>query len=144
MFTKDSIRIDVPQRLRSFLVNPTPYFDQTVKEADKEALTTLKTKVQSITHRRSGRLANSIQVDLLNRKVYSKHPAARAYQLGHYAKPKNTPKKMFLHFTDKGKEVFIKSVRTKRQKFFFETLDENRAKVISIYDKAFKRLLEKI
>jgi len=144
MFNKDSIRIEVPQRLKKFLANPSPYVDKTMKDADKESLTILKTDIKAITHKVSGRLAGSIQIDLMGRKVYSRHPAARAYQLGHYAVPKNTPKKMFLKFVSRGKEVFIRYVRTKANPFFFETLDKDRRKVVDIYDRAFKKLLESI
>ena len=144
MFSRDSIRIEVPAKLKRFLANPTPQINQTMKVADKESLTLLKTDIKAITHKRSGKLAGSIQVDLLGRKVYSKHVAARAYQLGHYAKPVNTPRKMFLKFISRGKEVFIRYVRTKANPFFFETLDKDRRKVVDIYDRAFKRLLESI
>jgi len=51
---------------------------------------------------------------------------------------------MFLKFTDMGKEVFIKYVRTKKQPFFFKTLDRNRVRVIDIYEKTFKKLLESL
>lgn len=141
---KFGMKIEVPQRLKKFLANPTPYIDQTMKTADKETLTTLKTDIKAITHKKSGKLAGSVQVDLLGRKVYSRSPYAKAYQLGHYAVPRHTPKRMFLKFTDMGKEVFIKFVRTKRKPFFFETLNRDRIKIINIYDKAFKRLLEKV
>ena len=82
MFNKDSIRIEVPQRLKKFLANPSPYVDKTIKDADKESLTILKTDIKAITHKKSGKLAGSIQIDLMGRKVYSKSPYARAYQLG--------------------------------------------------------------
>ena len=144
MFNKDSIRIEVPQRLKKFLANPSSYVDKTMKDADKEALTTLKTDIKTITHKKSGKLAGSIQIDLMGRKVYSKSPYSRAYQLGHYAVPVRTPKRMFLKFVSRGKEVFIKFARTKKQRFFFETLDKDRRKIVDIYDKAFKRLLESI
>lgn len=141
---KVSMKIKVPPRLKKFLANPTPHIDQTIKTADKETLTLLKTDIKAITHKKSGKLAGSVQIDLVGRKVYSRSPYARAYQLGHYAVPRHTPKRMFLKFTDMGKKVFIKFVRTKRKPFFFETFDKDKRKIREIYDKAFKRLLEKI
>jgi len=141
---KISMRIKVPERLRKFLTNPTPQIDQTMKVADKETLTLLKTDIKAIVHKKSGELAESVQIDLANKKIYSKSLYARAYQLGHYAEPIHTPKRMFLKFTDKGKDVFIRFVRTERKPFFFETLNKDRRKIREIYNKAFKRLLEKI
>jgi len=141
---KLSIKVQVPQKLQRFLSNPTPYIKDVIKTADKDALTLLQSEIRAAVPKKSGKLAESITVDLPGRRIYSLVAHAMAVELGHYASPKYTPKRMFLKFTDMGKEVFIKSVRTAKQPFFFKTLDRNRVKVIDIYEKAFARLLEKI
>ena len=137
-------RIRIPEKLKRYLRNPTPAITKVLKEADKRALTFLQRETSRAAPRKSGQLARSIQIDLTRRKVFSTLPWARAVELGHHATPQNTPKRMFLSFTSRGKEVFIKFVRTKKQPFFFKTLDRNRIKVIQIYDKAFKKLLESL
>ena len=137
-------RVRVPEKLRKYLRNPTPAITKTLKLADKKALKFLQGEISRAAPRKTGQLARSIQVDLPRRKVFSTLPWARAVELGHYAVPENTPKRMFLSFTSRGKDVFLKFVRTKKQPFFFLTLSRNQLKVIKIYDKAFKKLLESL
>jgi len=141
---KLDIKIQVPQKLQRFLKNPTPYISSVIKAADKDALTLLKREISAAAPKKSGKLAGSITVDLASRKLFSLLNYARAVELGHFASAKYTPRRMFLKFTDMGKEVFLRYVRTKKQPFFFKALDRNRTKVIDIYEKAFKRLLEKL
>lgn len=135
--------VEIPYYLKKFLANPTPQIENARKAADKEVLDLLKTKISAAAPKKSGKLSQSITVDLANRKVYSPLVYARAIELGHYARPINTPKKMFLHFTDGGKEVFLKYVRIKKQPYFFKTIDENMLKIRDIYEKAFEGITRK-
>ena len=138
---KTDMRIEVPEKLRRFLANPTPYVNQAMQEADKQTLSLLKSDIVSVTTKKSGALAGSITIDLLGRKIFSNKVYAPAYELGHYATPKNVK---MLHFVDRGKDVFLKSTRSKPHVFFFKTLDKNRLKIHQIYDKAFDRLMERV
>ncbi len=135
-----NMKVEVPDRLRKFLANPTPYVNQTMQGADKEALTLLKTDIAAKAPKKSGKLAASITVDIANRKLFSPLVYARAIELGHYAVPKGK----YLHFVDRGKDVFLKFTRSRKQPFFFKTLHADKIKILDIYDKAFKRLLESI
>ena len=141
---KLGIKVDVPDRLAKFLRNPTPFFTSTLKEADRQALTMLKTDISRAAPKRSGKLASSFVVNTAQRSLYSKLVYARAVELGHYAEPRNTPKRMFLKFTSQGKEVFLRYVRTRKSPFFFITAHRDKAKLIDIYDVAFKKMLEKV
>jgi len=135
-----SISVQVPQRLKNFLANPSSRIDSIMKEADREALELLKKDISSAAPKKSGKLSKSIDIDLSEKKVFSNLIYVRAIELGHFAEPVRTPKRMFLHFTDKGKEVFLKYVRTRKQPFFFPTLSKDKVKIIDIYDKAFNKL----
>ena len=138
---KTDMRIEVPEKLRRFLANPTPYVNQAMKEADKETLSLLKSDIVAVTHKKTGELAGSIQIDLLGRKIFSNKVYAPAYELGHYATPVNVK---MLHFVDRGKDVFLKSTRSKPHVFFFKTLDKDRLKIHQIYDKAFDRMAARV
>ncbi|MDD5013727.1 MAG: hypothetical protein PHW73_01320 [Atribacterota bacterium] len=135
------VKIDVPDKLKKFLANPTPQIDSAIKEADREAFTLLKNEISKAAPKKSGNLAGSITIDLAKRKIFSPLIYARAVELGHYAEPVSGK---YLHFIDKGKDVFLKFVRTKKQPFFFKTLHAEKVNIIEIYDKAFKRLLENV
>ena len=142
---KLDIKIQVPYKLQRFLNNPTPEIRSILRDADWKALVFLRSEIRDAAPKgKTGDLADSIEYDLDKRMLFSNLIYSRAIELGHYASPKNTPKKMFLHFTDAGKEVFLRFVRTKKQPFFFKTLDRNRVKVIDIYEKAFAKMLEKL
>ena len=141
---KLNMRVEVPQRLKKFLANPTPVIKDIRNQADKTALIFLRDSIREAAPRKKGELAASVEVDLGKKNVFSALAYARAVELGHYASPKYTPKRMFLKFTSLGRDVFIKFVRTKKQPFFFPTLSKNRLKVIDIYEKAFARMLEKL
>ena len=141
---KLDMRVEVPQRLKKFLANPTPVIKDIRDQADKDALVFLRDEIKQAAPRKKGELAASVEVDLGKKNVFTMLAYARAVELGHYASPKYTPKRMFLKFTSLGRDVFIKAVRTKKQPFFFPTLSRNRLKVIDIYEKAFARMLEKL
>lgn len=135
------VKINVPYRLQKLLKNPTPKVNEIMEKADKEVLEMLREDISRAAPHKSGSLGRSIKINLKDRKVYSDSVYARAVELGHYAKPINTPKKMFLKFAGTGGDVFIRFVRTSKQPFFFPTLDKDRLKVRDIYDKAFDKLL---
>ena len=137
---KLKFKVEVPQKLRRFLDNPTPFVTETMKQADKLALTLLQQSVKTNAPRRSGQLSQSITVDLVNRKIFSNLVYARAIELGHYAEPRGK----FLHFVAGGRDVFLKFTRSKKNPYFFKTLNQNRLQVLEIYDDAFKKLMEKI
>ena len=135
--------IEVPEKLKRFLANPTPQIDSTMKQADKETLSLLKTDIVNIVHKKTGALANSVTVDLFGRKIYSNLPYSAAYELGHYARPKGGRK--FLHFVnEQGKDVFMKFTRSRPNVFFFKTLDKDRLRIRQIYDSAFDRMVSQI
>ena len=138
---KTDMRIEVPAKLRSFLANPTPCINQAMQEADKQTLSLLKSDIVSVTTKKSGALAGSIKIDLLGRKIFTDKVYASAYELGHYAEPIHVK---MLHFVDRGKDVFLKSTRSKPHVFFFKTLDKDRLKIHQIYDKAFDRMAAKV
>ena len=141
---KLDMRVEVPQHLKKYLANPTPVIKDARDRADKDALVLLRDEIKQAAPRKSGALADSIEVDLAKKNVFTKLTHARAVELGHYAEPRHTPKRMFLKFTTLSKDVFIKFARTTKQPFFFPTLSKNRLKVIDIYEKAFARMLEKL
>jgi hypothetical protein len=141
---KLDFKVQVPYKLQRFLTNPTPYIEKTLRAADKQALTLLKADVAKAAPKQSGKLSRSITVDIGKRKVFSPLIYARAVELGHYAEPVRTPKKMFLKFVGQGREVFLKYTRSKKHPYFFLTLDRDRLKILEIYDKAFKKLLESV
>lgn len=132
-----SVKIDVPYRLQRFLQNPNSRVSEIMKEADKDVLELLRSEISRNAPKKSGRLAESITVDLDNRKVFSPLVYARAVELGHYAE---SIRGTFLKFTDMGKDVFLRFTRSKKQPFFFKAINANRLKIRDIYDKAFERL----
>jgi len=138
------IKVDMPDKLKMFLASPDRYINDTIKQADKDALTYLKENIARTAPRKSGQLASSITTDFDKRKVYATAVYARAVELGHYAEPKNTPKKMFMKFGSGSGEVFVKFVRTKKQPYFFKALNNSWSKIRDIYQKAIRQLLERI
>ena len=141
---KLDFKVQVPYRLQRFLANPDPVMKAALDEADKAALTLLKTDVSRAAPKSSGALAKSIDVNLRERKVFSNSVYARAIELGHYAEATRTPKRMFLKFVSRGREVFLRYTRSKKQPYFFLTLHKDRIKVLDIYGKAFERMLKRI
>ena len=133
------MRIEVPARLRRLLLNPSSAVKQVMQMGAKQSLTLLKTDIVDVVHKKSGALANSVQIDLLGAKVFSKSVYSTAYEKGHWATPKNVK---MLHFVDRGKDVFLHSTRSKPHDFFFKTLDKDRLKIHQIYDRVFDRLME--
>jgi len=142
--TTVNVKIDVPDRLRRFLENPTPLVKETIKEADEDVLNLLKKDISKAAPQKTGKLAHSIDVDFQDKRVFSDLVYARAVELGHYAKAKHTPARMFLKFTDMGRDIFMRGIRTKKQPYFFKTLKTDRKKIIEIYDKAFDKLASKV
>lgn len=137
-----NFKLEVPDRLRRYLANPTPYITDTMKKADKLALTLLQESIKTnAPHRKSGQLSDSIKIDIGERKVFSDSIYGRAIELGHYAVPISGK---YLHFIDRGKDVFLKFTRSKKQPFFFRSIDQNKDQLEEIYDDAFKKLLESI
>ena len=136
-----NFKLEVPDRLRRYLANPTPYITDTMKKADKLALTLLQESIKTNAPRKSGELSRSIKIDIDERKVFSDSVKGRAIELGHYAVPISGK---YLHFIDKGKDVFLKFTRSKKQPFFFRSISQNKIQLMEIYDDAFKKLLESI
>lgn len=152
-------RIEVPEKVKRFIRNPTPAITRTLRKADKGVLTLLKREISKAAPRgKSGKLARSIEIDIKRRKVFSTSVYARAIELGHYAEAdpgkylrfsgssQRTGRWIFPtgHFRGRGTIAgqWVSFVRTKAQPFFFPTLDKNRLNIIKIYNKAFKRLME--
>ena len=155
-------RIEVPEKVKRFIRNPTPAITRTLRKADTTVLRFLQNEISKAAPRgRTSRLARSIEIDVKRRKVFSTSVYARAIELGHYAEARPGKFLRFLgteqrtgvyvfpvgHFKGaRGFEhlrgQFVSFVRTKKQPFFFLALARNRLNVIKIYNKAFKRLME--
>ena len=133
--------VEVPERLRKFLANPTPFVNQAMSEADKEALSLLKVDIAAAAPKKTGALSRSITVDTTQKKVFSPLIYARAVELGHYAEPVN---RKMLHFVDKGKDVFLRFTRSRKRPYFFPTLHRDSLKIRQIYDKAFDRMAQQV
>jgi len=156
-----NITIEMPERLRRFLENPTPAFTQTMKEANREVLTLLKQDISRAAPRKSGKLSRGIEVNFAENKVYSKLVYSRAVELGHYAEAKpghylrfkgdaqRTGTWVFPTMHYKGKKGFeslrgqwYSGVRSRKQPYFFLTLHRDAQKINAIYDEAFGKIME--
>ncbi len=138
-------RVEIPENLRKFLVNPTPKVDATMKQATKLILILLQESAKSnIWHSKSGKLKESIEINLDKKMLFSNSVYAMAQEKGHYATPQNTPKKMFLKFTDGGKDVFMRFTRSKKQPFFFKTISQNKQQILEVFDDAVKDMIRSI
>ena len=138
--TKLHFKVEIPQKLRSLLENPTPFISATMKQADKLALTLLQESIKTNAPRRTGALSRSIHIDLAERTVQTNLVYSRAIELGHYAEPRGK----FLHFVDGGKDVFLRFTRSKKQPYFFKSINQNRLQVLEIYDDTFKKLMNNL
>ena len=54
-----NINVEVPERLKKFLANPTPYISGVMKAADKESLILVQRDIADAAPRKKGKLAKS-------------------------------------------------------------------------------------
>lgn len=151
---KLDMRVEVPERLKKYLNNPTPFIKAARKDADKVALFFLRDEISSAAPRDSGDLAGSIEVNLAKRNVFSKLVYSRAVELGHFAEAEPGKHLRFPGASQGGTYVFPTKrradgtlgsfIRTKAQPFFFNTLSKNQLNVINIYERAFAKMLKRI
>lgn len=134
-------RIEIPENLRQFLVNPTPKVDATMKKTTKLILTLLQESIKTnIWHNKSGKLKESIEVDIDKKMIFSNLVYATAQEKGHYAEPVGK----FLHFVDGGKDVFLRFTRSKPQPFFFKAISQNKQQILEIFDDTVKDMIRSI
>lgn len=136
-----NFKIEYPEKLRSFLANPTPYVNGTMRAADRLVLILLQESIKTNAPRKTGALAKSIEVNVSQRKVFTNLVYATAIEKGHYAEP---IKGKYLHFVDRGKDVFLKFTRSKKKPFFFKAISQNKLQILEIYDDAFTKLMRKV
>jgi hypothetical protein len=153
-------KVEVPQKLRSFLENPTPIVNKYMKQADKLALTLLRESIKTNAPKgKTGKLRASIVIDLAERKVATNLVYGRAIELGHYAEAKpghylrfpgnaqRTGISVFptTHFKGaKGYESlkgqWVSAVRFKKNPYFFRSINQNRQQVLEIYEEVFEKI----
>ena len=143
---KLEVKIEVPERVKRLLRNPTPQITKAIRKADRIALPFLRKAIaRAAPIGKTGDLSKSIEVNLASRRIFSNLPYARAVELGHYVEADSGK---WLRFDGIGQRtgihVFLKSVRTEKQLFFFKTLSKHQIDIIRIYKKAFKKLLESL
>ena len=136
-----NFKVEYPEKLKRFLDNPTPYINDTMRQADKLVLTLLQESIKTNAPRKTGALAKSIEIRVSQRKVFTDLIYATAIEKGHYAEP---IKGKYLHFVDAGKDVFLKFTRSKKKPFFFKSIRQNKLQILEIYDDAFKKLMERV
>ncbi len=155
-------RLEVPEKVKRLLRNPTPAINRILKKADKRALTFLQKEISKAAPRgKTGDLARSIEVDLIRRKITSSAVYARAVELGHYAE---ADEGKYLRFEGSGQRTgthvyptshfrgtkgtifgqWVSAIRTEKQPYFFSTLSKNQVNIINIYEKEFRKLLRSL
>ena len=157
-----NINVEVPERLKKFLANPTPYISGVMKAADKESLILLQRDIAAAAPKKSGKMSRSVKYNLPLRKVYTESIYGRAVELGHYAEAKpgrhlrfrgNAQRTGYVFPTKhyKGRKGFedlkgqwYSAIRTQKQPYFFPTFHRDKVKILQIYDKAFERLIKNI
>ncbi len=135
-------RIQIPESLKKFLVNPTPKVNEAMNQATKLILMLLQESIKTnIWHSKTGDLKDSIDIDIDKRTVFTNLVYASAQEKGHYAEPVN---KLMLHFEDAGKDVFMRFTRSKPKPFFFKSISQNKQQIDELFDDVVKKMLNTI
>ncbi len=135
-------RIEIPENLRQFLINPTPKVNATMKQATKSILTLLQESIKTnIWHSKTGKLKESIEIDIDKKMIFSNLVYATAQEKGHFATPIRA---QMLHFVDGGKDIFLRFTRSKPQPFFFKAISQNKQQILEVFDDAVKDMIRSI
>jgi len=138
-----SIKMDVPRGLRKWLNNPGPYYKKYLEMADGRVLKHLKEAIgrNPKTPKKSGDMVRSFRINVKKRELFSTQPKAQTQEKGAVIKPKRAK---MLHWVSNGKDIFAKKVLIKAKWYVKDTVDSEEEKVVEIYSKTYREMLERV
>lgn len=139
---KGTIKID--EKLKTFLLNPSPELAKFTMELKKGALGIIKKRMiqKASKFKRTGDLIANIDEDILRGMISQNQIKAIAHEKGAFIKPRG--KKVLMFRGKSGEKVFTRYARIKPKKYFYSSGDDSWREIKILFDKSLQDLVRKI